>query len=61
MASLDDQPLQRLATGSLEFDRVLGGGLVLLDLRFRMPDNELSMLRTMIRMANVVRRSRQRR
>ena len=28
MASLDDQPLQRLATGSLEFDRVLGGGLV---------------------------------
>ena len=28
MASLDDEPLQRLATGSLEFDRVLGGGLV---------------------------------
>ena len=28
MSSLDDQPLQRLATGSLEFDRVLGGGLV---------------------------------
>ena len=28
MASLEDQPLQRLATGSAEFDRVLGGGLV---------------------------------
>ena len=28
MASLDDQPLQRLQTGSEEFDRVLGGGLV---------------------------------
>ena len=28
MASLDDQPLQRLETGSGEFDRVLGGGLV---------------------------------
>ncbi|MGE4582293.1 MAG: DNA repair protein RadA [Synechococcus sp.] len=28
MASLDDKPLQRLETGSGEFDRVLGGGLV---------------------------------
>jgi len=28
MASLDDQPLQRLPTGSAEFDRVLGSGLV---------------------------------
>ena len=28
MASLDDRPLQRMATGSEEFDRVLGGGLV---------------------------------
>ncbi|MCH1458466.1 MAG: AAA family ATPase, partial [Synechococcus sp. MOX_bin73] len=28
MASLDDQPLQRLLTGSTEFDRVLGSGLV---------------------------------
>ena len=28
MASLDDQPLQRLQTGSAEFDRVLGSGLV---------------------------------
>ena len=28
MASLDDTPLQRLETGSGEFDRVLGGGLV---------------------------------
>ena len=28
MASLEDQTLQRLATGSVEFDRVLGGGLV---------------------------------
>ncbi|EAQ73616.1 hypothetical protein WH5701_16223, partial [Synechococcus sp. WH 5701] len=28
MASLDDQPLQRLQTGSTEFDRVLGSGLV---------------------------------
>tara|TARA_B100002051_G_scaffold262274_1_gene284708 strand:- start:304 stop:1707 length:1404 start_codon:yes stop_codon:yes gene_type:complete len=28
MASLDDQPVQRLLTGSKEFDRVLGGGLV---------------------------------
>ena len=28
MASLEDQPLQRLATGLAEFDRVLGGGLV---------------------------------
>ena len=28
MASLDDKPLQRLQTGSGEFDRVLGGGLV---------------------------------
>ena len=28
MASLDDKPLQRLETGTGEFDRVLGGGLV---------------------------------
>ena len=28
MASLEDQPIQRLPTGSGEFDRVLGGGLV---------------------------------
>ena len=28
MASLEDQPLQRLQTGSAEFDRVLGSGLV---------------------------------
>ena len=28
IASLGDQPLQRLATGSSEFNRVLGGGLV---------------------------------
>ena len=28
MASLEDRPVQRLETGSSEFDRVLGGGLV---------------------------------
>ena len=28
MASLEDQPIRRLPTGSGEFDRVLGGGLV---------------------------------
>ena len=28
MAILDDRPVQRLQTGSSEFDRVLGGGLV---------------------------------
>ena len=28
MGSLQDQPLKRLVTGSHEFDRVLGGGLV---------------------------------
>ena len=28
MASLEDQPWQRMATGSKELDRVLGGGLV---------------------------------
>ena len=28
MADLDDQPMERLASGYDEFDRVLGGGLV---------------------------------